>query len=72
MILEDNTIEWQLDEAQEHRVVTESVRNALVLDSLPLIEEAGMSDQVFLGVIANSPRLPEALAYVNYILTAGS
>ena len=71
VILEDNTLEWQLDEATEHRVVTERVRNALALNALPVFKEAGMSEQIYLGVIANSPRLPEALDYINYLLTAG-
>ena len=72
VILEDNTIDWQLGEAEEQHIVTERVFNALDLNTLPLIQEADMSDAVYLGVIANSPRSAEALDYIYYLLTVGA
>lgn len=67
--IEDNEIEYQLNEAEEHVVVTESVVNALRLDSLPLF--AGQfEDPLYLGIVANTPRRTVCLDYLRYLLQA--
>ena len=64
--IEDNEIEFQLREAEEHIVVTESVANALRLDSFPLF--AGQfEDPLYLGVVANTPRRDTCLNYLQYL-----
>lgn len=65
--LEDNSIEYQLGEAEEHRVVSESVANALRIDSLPMF--AGrFQEPVYLGVVANTPRRDACVRFLEYLL----
>ena len=68
VVLQDNAIAWQLNEAEEHVIETKAVRNALDITDLPLIQAAGMSDRVFLGIIANSSRVDEALAFIRFLI----
>ena len=67
VVISDNGIEFQLGEAESHEVVTESKENALVIGSFPRIRDAGFPDEVYLGVIANSPRTEEAIRYLRYL-----
>jgi hypothetical protein len=62
--VEDNSIEYTLGEAEEHRVLTETVPNALELTAFPLFGAAGFPESVYVGVVANSPRLDRAEAYI--------
>ena len=70
LVLEDNGIEFQLGEAEEHRVVTEEVVNGAELTGLPLFQAAGFGEPVYFGVIANSPRSAAAVAYLRYLTQA--
>ena len=67
VILSDNDIEYQLGEAESHEVITETVENAIELGSLPLFENAGFDEPIYLGFIVNSPRLTESAQYVAYL-----
>ena len=67
VVVSDNAIEWQLNEADSHERVTESVQNGLVLSDCPLFRTAGFEEDVYAGVIANSPRPAEALRYLQYL-----
>ena len=67
VVLSDNSIEYQLGEAETLEVETEAVRNALDVSSLPLFARAGFPDAVYLGVIANSERLSDCIAYISFI-----
>lgn len=67
VVVSDNAIEWQLNEADSHERVTESVQNGLVLSDCPLFLTAGFKEDVYAGVIANSPRPAEALRYLQYL-----
>lgn len=67
VVLSDNSIEFQLGEAETHEVETETVQNALVVSSLPLFDRAGFPEAVFLGIIGNTGRLPACLRYIEYI-----
>lgn len=42
--------------------------NAIELTLLPLFKNANFSGKVYLGIIANTPRLEECRRYLNYIL----
>lgn len=70
VILEDNSMEVSLGEAEEYTAVTETVLNALEVTGLPLFENAGFSGQVYLGIAANSPRLRECADYLLFLTEA--
>lgn len=69
VILEDNSIEYQLREAEELVIKTESVGNALRLDNLPLFS-GQFQDPLYVGVVANTPRRDACLDYLRYLLEA--
>ncbi|MDO5154065.1 MAG: hypothetical protein Q4D50_12025 [Eubacteriales bacterium] len=69
VILEDNAVEYNLNEAQEYIVVTKTASNALELTQLSAFKEAGFSDSVYIGIIANTPRLPECQDYLDYLIS---
>ena len=68
VILEDNAIEYNLNEAPSYESVTEDVVNALAVTDLPVFRAAGFPDAVYLGVIANSARTEWVLRYLDYLL----
>ena len=67
VVLSDNTIEVLLGEAEEEQRVTETAQNALDVSALPLFQGAGFDGELYLGVIANSPRLEEGLRFIRYL-----
>ena len=67
VVLSDNSIEYQLGEAETHEVETLSVQNALDVTGLPLFARAGFPDTVCLGIIANSERVDGCLQYISYL-----
>ena len=68
VILEDNATEYRLREAESYQAETELVNNALDISSFPALEQGGFSGSVYLGVIANTPRLSQAIEYAEYLL----
>lgn len=68
VILEDNAIEYNLNEAPSYEAVTEDAVNALEVSDLPIFRAAGFPDAVYLGVIANSARTEWVLRYLDYLL----
>ena len=69
VVVSDNAIEWQLNEADTHERVTESVQNALALSDCPLFRSAGFEGSLYAGIIANSPRAEEALRFLRFIVS---
>lgn len=69
VILEDNAVEYNLNAAQEYTAVTETVYNALELTQLSAFQKAGFSDSVYIGIIANTPRLTESQDYLDYLIS---
>ena len=69
VILEDNAVEYNLNEAQEYIVVTQTQSNAVELTKLSAFQEAGFSDSVYIGIIANTPRLPACQDYLDYLIS---
>jgi hypothetical protein len=69
VVLSDNTLEVLLGEAEEERRVTEEVRNAISIVSLPAFRNAGFDGEVYLGIISNSERPEEALRFLRYLLS---
>ena len=71
VVIEDNAIEIRLNEADTYRAVTKQIINGVDLSGIPLIEDAGFSDSLFLGIIANSPRLETCERYLKYLVSQG-
>lgn len=69
VILEDNALAFHLNEAQEHTLVTGNANNAVELSQLPAFQKAGFSGSVYVGIVANTPRLPECSSYLNYLIS---
>ncbi len=67
VILEDNAVEYALNEVHQYQAVTEEVTNGINVSIFPMLWESGFSDSVYLGVVANSPRLPAAIQYIEYL-----
>lgn len=68
VILADNAIEYQLGEAARYEATTREAVNGMEVSALPVFAEAGFPDRVYLGVIANSPRLSSVLQYIEYLI----
>ena len=69
VILEDNAVEYNLNEAQKYIAVTQTQSNAVELTQLSAFQEAGFSGSVYIGIIANTPRLPECQDYLDYLIS---
>lgn len=69
VVLEDNSIEVQLNEADTYREVTETVPNGLDVSHFPIFQAAGFDGSVYAVIIGNTPRLDTAAAYLEYLLT---
>ena len=67
VILRDNAIEYDLGEAESYSAVTETVVNAMEVSASPTLREAAFPQEVYLGLIANSPRTSADLAYLRYL-----
>lgn len=67
VILENNTVEYTLNEAEELRIITEDACNGVEVTDSPLLRDAGFDGAVYFGIIANSPRMEEAVRYLRYL-----
>lgn len=67
IILEDNLEEVQLDSSVTYEAVTSEYPMGLNLSHTKLFENAGFDDTVYLGIIANSPRIDTAAMYLTYL-----
>lgn len=71
VILEDNAIEYALHETPRYQAVTEEAVNGLDVSLFPLFREAGFPEPIYLGVVANSPRLDAVAEYIAYLAGPG-
>ncbi len=67
VVVSDNSVDVLLGNEQEERRVTKSAANALAVSTLPLFRDAVFDGELYLGVLANSPRQEESLAYLRYV-----
>ena len=67
VILEDNALEYHLNEAENYRAVTVREVNSMVISRFPRFQNADFSGDIFLGIIPNSPRLASATEYIAYL-----
>ena len=72
VIIEDNAVEYALRETNRYKAVTEEVTNGLDVSGYPMFQEAGFQEAVYLGVIANTPRIPAVMQYIEYLTAAQS
>ena len=54
--------------AENREIVKETAVNGIDASQFPRIEAAGFSGTVYLGVIANTPRLQEVAQYLEYLM----
>ena len=67
VVLSDNRIAWELNEADTHERTVETVQNAAALSGCPLFQAAGFDGELYAAILANSPRTEEALCYLRYL-----
>ena len=70
VILEDNSIEYDLNEADTYEAVTEQQVNAFDVSDFPIFRNAGMDGKLYIAVIANTTHPEEACSYLEYLLNA--
>lgn len=63
VVLEDNEVDYLLGEAAAHEMTTETAVNALALRDTAFFARCGFTDEVYLGVLANTPRPETCLQY---------
>ena len=68
VIIEDNQIEVDLNEADTYEAVTREDVNAIDISSTPLFN--GFTGEVYVGVITNSPRIDTVVDYLCYLFEA--
>lgn len=68
VVLESNSIDVQLNTAEEYRIVTETAANGLEVSDFPLFRDAGFDGAVYIGVIANTQHWDTAVSYLQYLL----
>ncbi len=67
VILEDNSIAYDLGKDESYEAKTGFFYNAIDISSLPKIKEAGFPSEVYLGIIANTKHLDECLHWLTYL-----
>ena len=67
VILQDNSLDIALGEAETYQATAVQEANALEVTQFPLFRDAGFTDSVFLGVLPDSPRMSAALDYIAYL-----
>ena len=70
VVIEDDSAEFNLGDAEEYVEIREDAVNGIELTQFPLFRKAAFSDSVYLGIIANSPRLDACLDYIAYLASA--
>lgn len=68
VIIEDNSIDYALKKTRRYKAVTEDAVNGLDLSASPIFQEAGFPEAVYLGIIANTPRTPAVIQYIEYLM----
>lgn len=70
VILEDNAIEYRLNEADEYVYESAEFQNGVDVTGLSLFREAGMSGDVYAGIIANTKHPIGSAAFLTYLLNS--
>lgn len=72
VIIDDNAIEYRLNEAEEYVYTSEKVPNAVDVSDLPLFKDAGFNGDLYLGIIANTKHPIGSAAFISYITEPAS
>ena len=67
VILEDNSMDMLFDTSLVYSAQTEESFYGIDLSRTALISQAGFGEPVYLGIIANSPRVDTVLMYLQYL-----
>lgn len=67
VILEDNADEVLQDSSLKYQAVTEEYPMGLNVSQAGVFRQAGFEDDVYLGVLKNSPRMEMAVEYIRYL-----
>lgn len=67
VILEDNALEAGLDLSVSYSAKTTEFPMAVNLSQSSIIKQAGFNDVVYLGILANTPRIDEVVSYLEYL-----
>lgn len=67
VIIEDNSIDAQLDSSIVYTAVTDEYPMAVDLSQSELIRREGFDGTLYLGIIANAPHKDTAVAYLQYL-----
>lgn len=69
VILEDNAMDMLFDDSLTYSAKTKEAFYGIDLSRTKLIWQAGFSEPVYLGIVANCPRIDSALDYLRYLYT---
>ena len=72
VIIDDNAIEYRLNEAEKYVYTSEKVPNAVDVSDLPLFKDAGFNGDLYLGIIANTKHPIGSAAFISYITEPAS
>lgn len=72
VVVSSNRVEVELGEASELVSETYESPNAVVAANNPLFASFAADDVIYLGIIANTPRLESSLGYLRYVLEYGA
>ena len=67
VIIEDNSVDVQLDSSIAYTSVTDEYPMAVDLSQSELIRKEGFDGTLYLGIIANAPHKDAAVAYLQYL-----
>ena len=67
VVLSDNRIDYELNEADTREIISESAENGIDTSAFSLFKYAGFSDPVYFGIIANSPRTDRLLSFLSFL-----
>lgn len=67
VILEDNSVDVQLDPSVSYMAVTDEYPMAVDVSHSALMEKEGLNGTLYLGIISNSPRVDMAITYLQYL-----
>ncbi len=71
-IIKDNATDVFLDKNTKYQAVTEDYLMGLKVNSCPVLKAAGFTDDLYLGIIKNSPRKKAAADYISYLFDKSS
>lgn len=69
VVLSDNRIEVELGEADSYTAETLTAANAFEVSDISLFDTFPDDERLYLGIVANTPRLDQALAYAAYLFS---